>query len=70
LLEWSESNELLEKFLNLKINKAYLYGVENSDMPVLKILEDKVKLIQISNSGHFMMLDNPIEFYNTLIKTI
>ncbi len=65
LVEWSDSGKLLEKFKNLKIKKVYIYGDRNSGMKVLDDLGD-IKKIEISNSGHFVMNDNPEEFYTRL----
>jgi len=70
LVEYSDSNELLRKFLELKIKKAYIFGEKNAKMPVLEKIEDKVKVFSISKSGHFMMLDNPEEFYRKLFEII
>lgn len=68
LAEWADTNKLLDVFLSLKIEKRYFYGDRNSEMPVLKLIENKIKTISISNSGHFMMTDNPKEFYTKLVK--
>jgi len=70
LVEWSDSRKLLDSFLKLKINKVYVYGDKNSRMPVLRLIKDKVRTIPISNSGHFMMLDNPREFYQKLAEIL
>ena len=52
-------------FINLDIKKCYVFGEMNKNMPVIKILDNAPKM-QISNSGHFMMIDNPQEFYQKL----
>ncbi len=70
LVEYSDSNELLRKFLELKIKKAYIFGEKNAKMPVLEKIKGKVKVFPISKSGHFMMLDNPEEFYRKLFEII
>ncbi len=69
LVKESESGELLEKFRNLNCKKAYFYGDENKDMPVLKKLEFTEKHM-ISESGHAMTTENPEEFYEKLAKFI
>ncbi|MGE5627917.1 MAG: alpha/beta fold hydrolase [Solirubrobacterales bacterium] len=69
LVKWSDSNKLLDIFLGLKCNKAYIYGDKNSEMDVIGMLNG-IKKISISNSGHFMMNDNPNEFYKKLCNTI
>jgi len=58
LVKWSDSRELLASFLKLKIDKVYIYGDKNSEIPILKLIRDKVRTISISNSGHFMMLND------------
>ncbi|MBV7276014.1 alpha/beta hydrolase [Clostridium thailandense] len=65
LVEWSDSNKLLSLFIDLKVNKKYIYGDKNSQMDVLKMLKD-IERISISSSGHFIMSDNPYEFYKKL----
>lgn len=65
LVSWSDSGELLEKFNDLSIRKAYVFGEANRGIPVIRLLKG-VSAIEIPNSGHFMMLDNPTEFYQTL----
>lgn len=69
LVEWSDSNKLLESFINLKVNKRYIYGDKNSQMDVLNMLKN-IERISISNSGHFVMSDNPSEFYKKLHNII
>jgi len=69
LVEWSDSEKLLDRYLHLKTTKAYIYGEQNSDMEILGRLEDARK-IQISTSGHFVMNDNPDEFYQRLYEIV
>ncbi len=65
LVKWSDSGDLLKRFLKLDCRTCYIYGEENSDLPIFEYLPDTEK-IMISNSGHGMMLDNPEEFYQKL----
>ena len=67
LVHWSESGELMRRFMNLPCRKAYFYGQENASMPILQQLPG-IDRIMISHSGHFMMNDNPDEFYAHLGK--
>jgi pimeloyl-ACP methyl ester carboxylesterase len=67
LVEWSDSNKLLELFLALPCRKAYFFGDENADLPTLAHLEG-VQKVEINQSGHFPMNDNPKEFYGKLYK--
>jgi pimeloyl-ACP methyl ester carboxylesterase len=69
LVKESDSGELLEKFKNLNCKKAYFYGEENKNMPVLKRL-DSIDKQMISNSGHAMTSENPEEFYRKLVEFI
>lgn len=67
LVKWSDSRKLLRMFIDLKIKKCYVFGEANKNSPVIRLL-DNVPKIQISKSGHFMMIDNPKEFYQKLSK--
>lgn len=72
LIRWSDSGELLNRFNRLRCPRAYIYGDKNKDLPVLNRLK-QVEKIKISNSGHFMMNDNPDECYHKLhgfLKTL
>lgn len=62
LVEWSDSGKLLQMFMNLVCRKAYIYGERNSGMGLLGMLKD-LETISVSGSGHFLMNDNPVEFY-------
>lgn len=71
LVKWSDSRKLLKMFINLKIKKWYIFGERNKDLPTVKLLKsNNMPIIQVSKSGHFMMIDNPKEFYQTLFKVI
>lgn len=70
LVEWSSSGKLLDIFNNMVIRRYYFYGSENHNLPVLKAIKDSITKIQVSKSGHFMMLDNPHEFYKKLLEVI
>lgn len=69
LVEWSDSGILIQKFKSLNCKKAYFYGDKNSDMKILAEL-DGIEKIKIDNSGHFVMNDNPEEFYSKLYSLI
>ncbi len=69
LVEWSDSRRLLEKFISLNCKKAYFHGDNNSDLKVLKELAN-MRIEKISNSGHFVMNDNPQEFYGKLLEVM
>ena len=65
LVRWSDSGELISRFKNLACRKSYFYGEKNSDMVVLHRL-NSIEKVMIGSSGHFMMNDNPDEFYSCL----
>ncbi len=65
LVRWSDSGELIFRFKNLPCRKSYFYGEKNSDMVVLHRL-NSIEKVMIGSSGHFMMNDNPDEFYSRL----
>ena len=67
LVEWSDSGRLLPMFTGLAIKKCYVFGERNKDLPVIGMLGD-VPRIQITGSGHFMMLANPRQFYRKLYR--
>jgi pimeloyl-ACP methyl ester carboxylesterase len=67
LVAWSDSGHLLERFKDLKCNKAYFYGEQNSGMKVLNKL-GHIEKRRITRSGHFLMNDNPEEFYSELFN--
>ena len=65
LVEWSDTGKLLEKFKDLSCRKAYFYGERNSDIAVLRRLDD-IPGIEIPDSGHMMMMENPDVFAKKL----
>jgi len=65
LVAWSDGNLLLKKYLVLPCRKAYFYGSQNASHPTLRFLQDIPKM-EIGNSGHFPMTDNPKDFYTEL----
>ncbi|MBW2642458.1 MAG: alpha/beta hydrolase [Deltaproteobacteria bacterium] len=67
LVAWSDSNKLLEIFLRLPCRKAYFFGDENVDLPMVTHVGD-VQKVKIKQSGHFPMNDNPKVFYCELYK--
>ncbi len=69
LVAWSDSNKLLEKFLELPCRKAYFFGDENAEHPMIASIVD-VSKVKIKRSGHFPMNDNPKDFYDELFKFI
>ncbi len=65
LVKWTDSGELLKKFMELECRKAYICGDKNAGRKILTYLTG-IKKVSIPGSGHFPMNDNPKEFYKTL----
>ena len=69
LVDWSDSGTLLDRFLRLPCRKTYFYGEQNRDHPTVSATRE-VQQVEIEGSGHFMMEDNPEEFYSQLARFI
>jgi len=67
MVEWCDSERLLEMFKALDKRKCYIFGEAHRDLAVIERLGD-IPRIEISDSGHFMMADNPREFYQKLLR--
>jgi pimeloyl-ACP methyl ester carboxylesterase len=67
MVKWSDSGELLERFIRLPGKTCYFWGEKNSDMPILQRLSG-MKTCMIRDSGHGMMVENPKEFYSKLAE--
>ena len=69
LVRWADSENLLNMFLNLSMKKSY-FSSDRNVLPCIKLLKDKVNIVTISNSSHFMMGDNPKELYEKLAAVL
>ncbi len=67
MVKWSDSGELLERFVRLPGKTCYFWGEKNSGMPVLRRLHG-TQMCMIRDSGHGMMVENPREFYSRLAE--
>jgi pimeloyl-ACP methyl ester carboxylesterase len=67
LVDWSDGPLLMERFGALTCPRAYFYGERNAGIPVLSMLS-RVEKIMIKNAGHFMMTENPTDFYRKLYQ--
>lgn len=65
LVKWSDRPELLRKFLSWSGKKAYFFGSENANHPTVDSVSG-MDQYEVPNSGHFVMNDNPEEFYSQL----
>jgi pimeloyl-ACP methyl ester carboxylesterase len=68
LVEWSDSGKLIELYRALR-SKAYLYG-DREDKQYLLPLLDADDVHRVQHSGHFIMIDNPADFYSTLSSVL
>ena len=69
LVKWSDSRKLLNKFLRLRCRKAYFYGEQNRNHPAVSATRN-LQQIEIKKSGHYLMDDNPKDFYTELNRFI
>lgn len=67
LVAWTDSGELLEKFLALPCKKVYFHGERNSGLEAIKHLGE-IPTLSIAESGHFMMNENAGAFYERLAE--
>jgi pimeloyl-ACP methyl ester carboxylesterase len=66
LVHWSDDKRLLDYFKSLP-QKCFIYGDQRKDELDCTLQQlQGTPLLRISGSGHFMMLDNPREFYTTI----
>lgn len=68
LVLWSDSEKLLPRFQQIT-NKTYICGEKSRPSYLDKQLTG-IKTTVIAKSGHFMMLDNPYAFYDTVTDWI
>ena len=65
IVEHVRHDNFPKKFLELTCKKAYVHGDQNRHLKSLSVIPG-VPTIEISNAGHFMMKDSPVEFYQKL----
>lgn len=70
LMKYSDSGNLIQRFLKLNIPKLFLYGSENSiRIPyIFDLKETGLEMAEISMSNHFPNYDNPEEYYLVISK--
>lgn len=67
LVEYSDTGNLLERYLALAIPKLFMYGAENRSLSYLpRLTERGCALMEIPASNHFPFHDNPTAFYHTI----
>jgi pimeloyl-ACP methyl ester carboxylesterase len=67
LVAWSDSGRLVERFEALTCKKLYVHGEKSLNIKVIQKLEN-TPIEAISRSSHFVMNDNPAEFYDKLFR--
>jgi len=70
LMKYSDSGNLIQRFLGLKIPTIFVYGSENSNriQYISDLREAGCEMAEISKSNHFPNYDNPKEFYEVISK--
>ncbi len=67
LVHYSDTGNLLQRYLALDIPTLFLYGDENRSLSYLPRLKDSgCTLLEIPASGHFPFHDNPAALYHAL----
>jgi pimeloyl-ACP methyl ester carboxylesterase len=67
LVEYSDTGNLLERYIALAIPTLFLYGAENRSLSYLTQLTERgCALVEIPASSHFPFHDNPAAFYHAI----
>jgi pimeloyl-ACP methyl ester carboxylesterase len=67
LVAYSDHGNLIQRYIDLKIPKLFVYGSENRRLSYLpRLKEHGCELNEIPRSGHFPFHDNPAAFYRTI----
>lgn len=69
LVEWSDSEKLLDVFNGLGTSAAYIYGAADAKAHLLPRLEH-CDVRRIDRAGHFLMVDRPRAFYRVLTEVL
>lgn len=62
LVSWTRGRKMLDRFETVPCRKIFMYGAENRYLEEIGKISGGLKL-EIGDSGHFVMRDNPDEFY-------
>ena len=65
LVEWTRNRRMLDRFAATPCRKVFIYGVNNRYLEEVKEIPTHLK-IEVGRSGHFVMRDNPDDFYQQL----
>ncbi len=66
IVDWSKSEEILEKFNRASQKRMFMFGDANRRKA--EQIAETVHKAQISKAGHFMIIDNPEETYQQIIQ--
>ena len=67
MVELSDNDHLMDKFLNLPCPRMFMYGDQNRSLSYLQKLQSNgVRLAEIPYSGHFPMYANPSAMWNEI----
>lgn len=67
MVDYSDHEELMVKFLNLPCPRMFMYGEQNASLSYLDDIRQRgVKLAEIPQCGHFPMYSNPIEMWRQI----
>ena len=69
LIEWARSGKIIKAFLDLPMKKTYFYP-QRGTFPRSLTRARNVKKIMIPDTGHFIMNDNPKDFYAALAREL
>ena len=66
-VKYSDTGQLLEQYLKLKIPRLFIYGEANSTLSYIPLLLKKgMEIKEIPDSDHFVFYDNPKELYEAI----
>jgi len=67
MVQLSDHDDLMSKFLSLPFPRMFMYGEQNSSLSYLPTLAAKgVELAEIPKSGHFPMYSNPVAMWHRI----
>lgn len=67
IVDHSKNSSLYSKFIHLEINKSFIYGEENNDLPYLNDLREMgIPTYEIPKSNHFPFYSNLPYFLNSI----
>jgi pimeloyl-ACP methyl ester carboxylesterase len=69
MIQWTEGNEMLGRFADAPCRKVFIYGGLNQHLEELRYIDDASKL-EIPDSAHFVMQDQPDLFYQCLATSL